>query len=153
MTQHRVPVPSLHPALFLLSLWPRFPGTSWLHFPHPSQPGCPTGARSPGSFNPDHQAPSGLCSDRKKELFWHFPSQESVALMGFLVPASIPAHVVWAGGVHRVPNTLWSEPLSWNGGPVGISVSWQLKYLLGRKDATKNLCRNNNSWPIARPRI
>lgn len=40
----------------------------------------PTGARRQASFNPGHQDPSELCSDSKKELSWHLPSQESVWL-------------------------------------------------------------------------
>ncbi|XP_052571347.1 uncharacterized protein LOC128096164 [Peromyscus californicus insignis] len=40
----------------------------------------PTGARRQASFNSGHQDPSELCSDSKKELSWHLPSQESVWL-------------------------------------------------------------------------
>lgn len=64
-----------------LSLWPRLPGTSW-----PGAPPAPAslaGWLAPGgrpALTLTTRLHRGLCSDNKKELFWHIPSQEFVQL-------------------------------------------------------------------------
>ena len=100
MTQHAVPTLSSHPSWLLCFLWSRLPGTSWPAAPSP--PARMAGPLAPGGrptlITLTTRFHLSLCSDSKKELFWHFPSQESVQLWWAApVPAPILAHPLWAG--------------------------------------------------------
>lgn len=117
-----------------LSPWPRLPGTTG-----PAPPFAPVslldtwapGARPASAL--DTRFHLDLCSDSKKELSWHFPSQESVH--GLPLCQLLFQHTQCGqGGDIPGQRTLWLGPLTWDEGLVDrSSVPRQLKCLLGSK--------------------